>query len=317
VLTARLGRWARTWMTADPWSSGLGLARTVLALGTLATLLATGPDVLMSPLAGGIRPPLCTGPGAISVWCVTPTGHPEVARWLSVAVLAVVASGWRPMLTVVPHWWVAWSFAASTSVQDGGDQITAILTLLLIPIGLTDLRRSHWQRSERPAGVTVARVVAYAALLLIHLQVAGLYFQASVSKLSVAEWGDGTATFYWFQHTVFGAPAYLHPVTSIVGGSPLLVSLTTYASLVVEFALGIAIFFSQRTKSILLVLGLLFHDMIALTMGLISFDAAMSAALLLYLLPIGYQVRKPGWFARLERWPVAARPPVAQEARLE
>jgi hypothetical protein len=35
---------------------------------------------------------------------------------------------------------------------------------------------------------------------------------------------------------------------------------------------------------------MLFHDVIALTMGLISFDCAMTGALLLYLLPMGYQI---------------------------
>jgi hypothetical protein len=34
-------------------------------------------------------------------------------------------------------------------------------------------------------------------------------------------------------------------------------------------------------------------------MGLISFDMAMSGALLLYLLPIGHRVRLPDWTRRL------------------
>jgi len=33
--------WARARIADPPWGSGLGLARTVLALGTLGTLLAT------------------------------------------------------------------------------------------------------------------------------------------------------------------------------------------------------------------------------------------------------------------------------------
>src|SRR5437868_3013270 len=119
-----VGAWARSKIAAPPWGSGLGLARTVLALGTLGTLLATPPRVLLSPLAGGITPPVCAGLAKASAWCLLPHS-PQAVRWLSAAVLLVVASGWRPRLTAVPHWWVSWSLLASVTIQDGGDQITA------------------------------------------------------------------------------------------------------------------------------------------------------------------------------------------------
>jgi hypothetical protein len=67
-----IGGWARSKITEPPWGSGLGLARTLLALGTLATLLATPPQVLMSPVAGGITPPDCDGVLGASVWCIAP-----------------------------------------------------------------------------------------------------------------------------------------------------------------------------------------------------------------------------------------------------
>lgn len=303
-LTARLGRWARPRMGAVPWSSGAGLARTILALGTLGTLLATPSDVLLSPLVGGVQPPLCEGVAGASLWCVAPHERPELARWISIGVLAVVASGWRPRLTAVPHWWISWSFVASVTVQDGGDQITAVLTLALLPLTLTDPRRWHWQRLPSASGPgPAARVAAYAALLLIQLQMAGLYFQASIAKLSVQEWADGTALYYWFTNVIFGAPGYLHPLTSFVSSSGLLVALATWGSLALEFALAIAIFLGPRTKALLLAAGLLFHDAIALTMGLVSFDAAMTGGLLLYLLPVGCQLRRPRWLAIVHRVP--------------
>jgi antimicrobial peptide system SdpB family protein len=297
-LTRRVGAWARTRLVANPWSSGVGLARTILALGTLGTLLATPSSVLLSPLVGGINPPLCSGAAVASLWCAVPRDRPDVAHWLSILVLLVVATGWRPRLTAVPHWWVSWSFVASASVQDGGDQITAVLTLLLLPLALTDPRTWHWHRAApRNNGLNRngALVAAYASLMLIQLQVAGLYFQASIAKLSVAEWADGTAIYYWFNSVIFGAPGYLHPLTSLISASGALVAVATWGAVALEFALALAIFFRQRVKRVLLIAGLLFHDTIALTMGLVSFDAAMTGALLLYLLPVGHDLGSRHW----------------------
>ncbi|GHJ47183.1 hypothetical protein Cs7R123_45250 [Catellatospora sp. TT07R-123] len=293
-----LGRWARARMAAAPWGSGLGLGRTVLALGTLGTLLATSPEVLMSPLSTGVVPPTCLGLTQAGVWCLVPAWHGEAARWLSVVVLLVTAAGWRPRITGLAHWYVSWSLIANVTIQDGGDQITTVLTLLLIPLTLTDPRRWHWQAP--PAGRTGAgRVAAYVALLLIQVQVAVLYFQASVAKMGVAEWSDGTAMFYWLRHPTFGAPDWLRPLTDVITDSPVGVSLLTWSSIALEFALAVAILLRPPAKRLLLWAGLLFHDLIALTMGLISFDLAMSGALLLYLLPIGHQVRVPERLRRL------------------
>lgn len=294
---ADLGRWARPRMATAPWGSALGLARTLLALSTLGTLLATSPQVLLSPLAGGVVPPSCGGVDGIGVWCTVPAGHGEAARWVSVAVLAVVASGWRPRITGVLHWYVSWSLIANVTIQDGGDQITAVLTLLLVPVTLADPRRWHWQRPpEREIGT--ARVVTYVALLLIQVQVAIVYLHASVAKLGVREWADGTAMYYWLRSSTFGAPGWMRAVTDAVTGSPVLVAVLTWGSVCLEFALAVAILLTSSVKRVLLVAGLLFHGSIALTMGLVSFSTAMAAALLLYLLPVGFQVRPPGWIRR-------------------
>lgn len=312
---AAIGRWARSRLPA-PWGSALGLARTILALGTLGTLLATTPQVLMSPLVGQPPPPTCGGISRAGIWCVLPGAGGELARIVSIAILVLTVSGWRPRLTAIPHWYVAWSLIANATIQDGGDQITAVLTLLLIPVLLTDPRRWHWQPPPEHSG-EVRRLIACAALLLIQLQVAGLYFQAAVAKLGVPEWADGTAMFYWFRSQTFGAPGWLRPVTSLVTGSPAGVSVLTWSAVGIEFALAIAILLRPPAKRVLLAAGLLFHDMIALTMGLVSFDLAMSGALLLYLLPIGYQVPAPRWDRLTAHWAasrVLARP--ASRARM-
>ena len=109
------------------WSSGVGLARTLLALGTLGTLAASEPAALMSPLANGVVPPACDGARPAGIWCC----HAEPgARPMAVGRGSCCwsLSGWRPRLTAIPHWYVSSSLIVNATLQDGGDQITAVLT---------------------------------------------------------------------------------------------------------------------------------------------------------------------------------------------
>lgn len=289
-MLAALGRQARPHLLTPVWGSGLGLARTVLAAGTLGTLVFTDPIALMSPLANGVIPPTCNGVTQAGIWCVTPSF--AWGRWLSVAILLVVASGWRPRLTAIAHWWVAWSLIVNATVQDGGDQVAAVLTLLLIPICLADSRRWHWSPSS-PSTMDSRAVVGRVGLLLIQLQVAVIYLHASIAKMGAPEWADGTAMYYWSRHPTFGAPSWLRPLLDLITDSPYGVTAITWGSIALEFALALAILLGPQAKRLLLVAGLLFHTGIAVHMGLVSFLAAMSAALLLALLPPGHNIRWP------------------------
>ncbi len=296
-----LGRWARQSMARSPWGSGLGLARTILALSTLGTLLLTTPQTLMAPLADGTIPPTCSDLTKVGLWCVVDAGQGEAARWLSIVVLLVVASGWRPRFTGVLHWYVVWSLMVNASILDGGDQVTTVLALLLVPITLTDPRRWHWQALP-PRTVGIGRIVAYIGLILIQLQVAVIYFHASIAKLGVREWADGTAMYYWLRHPTFGASGWVRPITDLITGSPVGVALMTWSSIALEFCLAIALLLRPPLRRWLLIAGITFHTLIAVTMGLISFSTAMAAALLLYLLPIGHQIPSPQWARALWAW---------------
>lgn len=301
-----VGRWAFSAMRAEPWGSALGLARTVLALGSIGTLVLTPIRILLAPTADGVVPPLCAGAGRAGLWCVIAPEHPAVATVTAIVLLGVVASGWRPRLTGVVHWWVSWSMIIAFTSQDGGDQITAVLTLLLIPVTLTDQRRWHWKPHPECPMVSTSRVIGYVGLWVVQLQVAGIYFVAAVSKFTVPEWADGTALYYWLNNAIFHAPGYLQPITDAITWNGAGVTALTYGSLALELVLGVAIFFPWRVKMVLLPVGLLLHDSIAVTMGLTSFDFAMSGALLLYLLPIGHLMRRPRWWdsmvEALQRW---------------
>lgn len=278
-----------------PWTDVVGTARTLLALGTAGTLLASSPATLFGRSDALPDAPYCSGLARYGAFCLP--GHgPSSGRWVALAVLLVAASGWRPRWTALPHWWVTVSFATATTIPDGGDQVAAVLTLLLLPVALTDRRRWHWSPpcpgdDRREA----ARLVATAALALIALQVCGIYLNACIAKLGVHEWADGTALYYWLSDPSFGPPGWLSPAVQHVVTSSVGVVALTWGSLALEGALGLALLLAPRRRRWLLPLGVALHLFIAVLMGLISFALAMWPALLLYL-----------WPAEDQLWPALA-----------
>jgi len=317
-MLTRLGSAAQRWSMSTPWTNVYGVARSLLALATAGTIGFSGTGTLFRPAAGLPPAPYCIGPGHISLFCLVPHDRLWLARWLAVAILLVVASGWRPRFTAAFHWWVSFSFFVSTTIPDGGDQATAIFTLLLLPVALTDPRRWHWQPvpENAAAGSAIVRLLALSALLVIRVQVAGIYLDSSIAKLAVTEWRDGTAVYYWIGQPVFGAPGWLHGILLAVAATSLGVIAMTWGALILEFTLAIAIVIPRKAWKFLLLAGILFHGFIALMMGLPSFSIAMTAALVLYLRPVDepFRISAPArlslnrW-SRLRRWPAAERTP--------
>lgn len=285
-LLAALGRRIEATPAAALWTPSYGLARSLLAIGTAGTLVFTTPDVLFHPVVATPRAPHCFGAAGISVFCVVSEPWSlQAARWVAVSLLILVATGWRPRLTAVPHWWISFSLQNSASIIDGGDQVTAVVTLLLLPLALSDPRRWHWSivREEPPSsGLKVCGVVGRCMILL---QVAGLYFHAAVAKMGVSQWANGTAIYYWFTDPTYAPPPWLAGPMQTIVMSSIGVVLVTWAVLMLELALALALAFPVSVRKVLLVLGIGFHAAIAVAMGLLSFALAMIAALLIYLAP--------------------------------
>lgn len=280
---------AQRWARIPPWTDVYGLGRTLLALSTLSTLVSTPTDSLFRPVQGISEYPFCSTTASFSLFCVVPGHALDWARLAGIAILLVVASGWRPRLTAIPHWWVAYSIQMSASIPDGGDQTSAVLTLLILPVALTDARRWHWQEPadhyDAPHRALTAALTAWSALLVIRVQVAFLYLHASVGKLAVAEWVDGTSIYYWFVDPMFGLPRWAEPVGTSLVLTPWGVAMITWGTIVVEFALFMGLIAVRRARPYLLVAGLLLHLSIGVLMGLGSFSLAMFAALILFLRP--------------------------------
>ena len=119
----------------------------------------------------------------------------------------------------------------------------------------------------------------------MHLQLCYIYLNACLTKLSSPEWVDGSATYYWFRHPMFG-PAYpVAAVTDWLTVAPLTLAAITWGTLILEFFLGVSLFLGRRFFLPLLVSGLLLHFGIAALMGLWSFAFAMWAGLIIAFRP--------------------------------
>jgi antimicrobial peptide system SdpB family protein len=272
---AAIGSRLSVWVTAPwPWSSRVGLARCLLARSTASTLIFNRGDTLFVGLSGEAVEPICQGVGRVGLFCIVDSG--AVAMLVGLGVLGLVVLGFAPRITCVPHWWVSSSTFLSVSVADGGEQVAAVLSALLIPVCITDGRLWHWSRSpteSAPLRALIARV----GLLAVHLQIAFLYFHACVGKLAVEEWANGTAVYYWLVDPLVDAPAWIANLSKSTIG----VVLLTWGTLFVEGALAFALLMPGRIRGGIIACGFVLHLGIWAVMGLASFSIAMIAALVL------------------------------------
>jgi antimicrobial peptide system SdpB family protein len=281
------------------WSNTYGLARSILALGTLLTLLANDTSILFK--SATIDSSHCDAL-EISLYCLA--GNIELGRWISVALLIPVVIGWRPMFTGVFHWWVTYSLVNSATIIDGGDHIASIVSLLLIPVTLTDTRKWHWavDRMERRESLwfPVRALIPVSCFIAIKIQIAIIYLNSASAKLSVKEWVDGTAIYYWFTHPVFGSPQWLSFAVEPIIFNGAILFVITWGVIILEFILFAGLFMGAQHKKWLLPLGLAFHFCIFIIHGLASFFITMAACLILYLRPVHLNIAYPKLFPKLQ-----------------
>lgn len=255
-------------------------ARSLIALGSLSTLLFTDISFLIDPIG--------TESGAaygevlykISIFNFL-SDNIVLAKWICVILLCSVISGYYPKITCFFHWWVSTSMVTSFRLFDGGDFLTQIITLLLIPICMQDNRKNHWDK--RTIHSRESQALAGISYSLIRLQVAIVYLVASISKLSIHEWANGTAVYYWVDHPLVAAPSYLQGLLSLFTHNSLFVVIHTWSVLALEFGLFLCLFFRPKIRRYFLFIAVGFHFMIFLVHGLFSFFLAMSGAIWLYL----------------------------------
>jgi antimicrobial peptide system SdpB family protein len=267
------------------WSPFLGLARSLIALGNLITVLFTSSDFLFRPVAGLGSYPLCTHADRAGLFCAM-RGDLDAARVVAVVVLVAVIVGFAPQITSLLHVWVAFSISSSISIPEGGDQIATIMALLLVPVCLTDPRWNHWSPARpglraRPwrTGFAVIFVVA------IKLQLCVLYFYSGAGKLFVTEWAEGTALYYIVQG-FFGASGLPRLVLTEVAGTSLGAAALTWGTMLLELGLAAILLTRGRLRLVLALAGVTLHLGIIVAIGLWSFQITMLGGLLLLALPL-------------------------------
>ncbi|ATL75965.1 hypothetical protein IQ37_18055 [Chryseobacterium piperi] len=269
----------------SPYTNVVGFSRSLMALGTLLTLLINPVDtIFIKKVSGVFIAPILKSDfsSKISFFYLFGENHLMLMKCCAIVCLALVISGYFIKITSLLHWWISFSFIHSAAIIDGGDQIASILSFLLIPVCFFDNRKNHWQHKKEEAKVT--NLISICFIYIIRLQVAIIYFHAAVGKFDNNEWVDGTALYYWLNHSLFGVPAYLDFINYFLKDS-FFVSGLTYGVLILELSLFLGLFASERYRKTVLAIALVFHFMIILSHGIFSFFFSISAGLILYLYP--------------------------------
>jgi len=267
----------------SPVTTWLHPARALLALATLLTLAVNpGPTLFHSSDPATVAAPECSGVPAVGLFCLAP--DPDVARWIGAGLLCTVLAGLFPPVTAVLHWYVSVSVFWTITPMEGGDQLAAIVTLMLIPVCLTDTRWMVWRHTPKPSSRT-RNIIGNTALLLIAAQLVIVYANSAIAKFSSAPWVEGTALWYWMQHPAFGAPGWLSGPALDLLAQPLGTAILTWGTIALELVVMASIFSTQRRVRLVgWSLGVLFHLLIAVVIGLVSFGMVMVAVLTLVLL---------------------------------
>lgn len=265
-------------MTATEGGTRLGigwpLARALMAGGQLLTVATNHPRGITA-LKPSLQP-ACSGVNQVLLPCVMSGG--EYTWWPHITVallLAVVASGILPRLTGLLHVYATMTLAEYLATSDGGDQVAIALSVLILPICLFDGRFNTWRSSlALPPWATIS-------LFAARLQVAYIYAEAALSKLSEATWREGTSVYYWATGIYFGpAPWARDGIAALLEGQAI-VLLATYGTLVLELSLALSLLAPARARAGLFGLGALFHLGIGATFGIWSFAIIMIGSLLI------------------------------------
>lgn len=281
-----------------PYTSVIGISRSLIALGTMLTLIFNSHSVIIQRGVGGktFNPLLNHDEklNQLNFFLLFGVENYNIAKILAILILALVISGFLIKISAILHWWVSISFFYSSSVIDGGDQIAIIITFLLLPLCLTDNRKNHWE-TIKPY-FSVNNMFGLFSVFIIRLQVAIIYFHAAVGKFVVEEWANGTALYYWFNHSFFGAPDSFIPFLNLLLSIDWVVTFLTYGVLIFELLLFLALTASIKYRKTLLPFAILFHFFIIIFHGIFSFFFSIVGGLILFLLPISKPLNIKLWF---------------------
>ena len=199
---------------------------------------------------------------------------------LVAAVAVAFVLGWRTrIISVLLYLGVLSLYHRNISSNCGPDQLMMIMTfyMMLTPCGAAyslDARRISRQR-----GTLAEPLIIPWAQRLMQVQLCLIYLATAMMKCHGNSWLAGTAVhFVIFNHEVGQANL------EWLAGYPLVISLLTYAALLLEFALAFLLWF-RPTRKWMALLGVLLHAGIVPLVNVPLFGEQMTALYLLFLAP--------------------------------
>ncbi len=270
----------------------LAIVRFLLAFGLLLTVLSTNQSVMVNhhykKIEGYMIRHDAARPAPFKKWDLFLMMNPETAKMVVIFILLLTMTGLLPQVTGPLFFWACFSLHNYYIINNGGDDLAFILSILLLPICLTDPRLNTWK--GKVSGPRRGNITANIAMVIIQFQAAFLYFDASYSKLFHRQWYEGTAVYYYTSNYRLGAPDWLKHINELITLTPMVKALT-WGSLALELLLAACFFFPARIKRKFIIPALLFHFLIVINFGLITFFISIAAMLLLYLDDEDYSVR--------------------------
>ncbi|MGV0111796.1 sporulation-delaying protein SdpB family protein [Arthrobacter sp. CP30] len=264
--------------STDIANRAFDIGRVLVALAQLSLLLTTPTSNMFVPV--GEQPALarCATSWSLSAFCWAP---PDLVRWLFVGALVLIVLGFAPRITSWVHLYVALSIVLAIDLPEGGDQAAVAITVCIALISLSDTRYWAWSRSREPDSFGGRLYgLSWAAHWLLRVQMAYIYLNSSISKMSVEAWQDGSAVYYVTRMEYFGVTGPLASLMREVTAIPLLAVAATWGTMITELAIAVLILCSRSWQRLAFILAAALHIMIILMIGLGSFGLVMIGGVL-------------------------------------
>jgi len=277
--TLAVAAWRRFWFGLEP-TYALGLAR--MAFGVLAVAWTVSLLADLHRLFGphGVVPSHRLGEFQWSVFEIWSGNFALTVGWCVLLVSAIALTvGWHSRLAAVLVFVLMFSFHRENPwIVGGGDVLLRIEALLfaLSPCGSAlslDQRRLTGSFSS-------AQMRAVWPIRLMQLQLSLIYLGTVQFKISGETWLQGTAVSYALRLT----DMMLLPTPEWVTANALLMNVATWATLALEFAIGILVW-NRRCRPWVLAGGVLMHTMIMATIAVGFFNIAMFVLYLVFVPP--------------------------------
>lgn len=265
-------------------------ARALLALATLSVLVSTSWANLTPEIAGLGRPSYCEPPLSIGLFCLDTSPDKIWARSFAIAALGLVVLGVLPAVSSWLHAWVAFSFSVGIGLPDGGEQVSQVVTGLVVLMCLDDWSWCAWLPrlgalsksdliTERSAGVR------WAAWMGLRMQMAYIYLHSGISKISQEDWLNGSAMYYFVRDPSFGGSGLVGDLAKWITGMDLGVAFLTWTPILFEIIIALLILGNSPKRRLALCMAMILHFGIIILLGLWSFGFIMVSSVALACLP--------------------------------